>query len=541
MRIELNSGGLQGNAIIEEMKADVNRILSDSLRLDSAFSRIKAYAAYTNGTAQNVSEAIGLIEQREREEQKRAENIRDASRQVETFIGNTRAADRAVAQMIGQTQRSQGSRGTVSQSTVASADWSEMANSWAEETAKEVRSTAAKAPKAALGSKIVSDNTEEDQESKELAKKRREARDHVKRLREIMDRAQTDINKQYNDIIRKLQNNARNQKKAIKDKVEEYNKSSFLKFDSGYNLTTMNDYAVLAEANRIIYEKYVKDAGSWAFSADNARSFIKQFTDNLDMATIEEDFWVNGKKYHLKVDMTNTYGSTLGTGSITSDGKDYPLMISNFSPEKYKKSMQDATKWALSYGAKAYQDMLTELIGWDGKLSSMASSMGADKWKQDMFEKIETLLGDEMLGLATDPNYSPGRTFVDNIESLKEQLQTCKGRVEVFGNAYNYLSSMLSDDLNDMGLSDKIWGSHKEGWWFWEHDVVDYGSDWVSNINSIINNSDMETCSKIAQALDKVSDKIYNAPSFTAIGEAATRVGNGDLTALADLADLISK
>ncbi len=112
MKIEINSGGLQGNAIIDEMKADVSRILTNSLRLDSALSRIKAYAAYTNGTAQNVSEAIGLIEQREREEQKRAENIRDASRQVETFINNTRNVDKAVAQTIDMSYNNQNNSGS---------------------------------------------------------------------------------------------------------------------------------------------------------------------------------------------------------------------------------------------------------------------------------------------------------------------------------------------------------------------------------------------------------------------------------------------
>ena len=100
MRIEINAGGIQGNASIEQMKSELTSLLESSLRLQNVLDQIKAYASNVSGGTARIGTAISNIQRRAEAENRRAQNIRDASNRVETFMANTRATDRRVAQQV---------------------------------------------------------------------------------------------------------------------------------------------------------------------------------------------------------------------------------------------------------------------------------------------------------------------------------------------------------------------------------------------------------------------------------------------------------
>ena len=505
MRIEINSGGLQGNAMVDEMKADVSEMITSSMRLENVFGQLSQSIYGVTGGVGNLQTALNDIDARRRTEEQRGQTLRSASDAVERFINNTRNIDTQVAGEIGghQVEDYDKNGWNNAQSTVSGigGEWAQKGLEYAAQAAAK-----AKAEKPENATHAIKAQTTPNGEAKSSLKK----------LTRTLDEKQKRCDAKYTAAISTLNKKSKSLLGQVNNQVKNAKKNELIKMRGGYS--PPNAEGVELKVNKIIYEKCFSNLKSADFGK------VKNINDLIDQCMsfdkINEDFYVDGEKYHLNVNKTGAFGSAVVMGELTdSHGHSWSLMQTKVNPKLYVQSMQSAERYALEMASGAYKDMLTELAGWSPSLGFMASDMGATDFQQKIADKFDKLLGDEVLGVLTDPDHRLGSSLEDEILGVKDNLNDIR---DCYGNLQKtseFSAKCFASILNDKELAKQIFGTEYGGFLGLE-EKVNFNSDWMGKVESMLSSADADTCKKIQDALDWTNKRIDELGGPNGVAEA---------------------
>jgi len=85
MRIELNSGGLGGSAVISGFQTDFSSLISKSRRVVSSFQVVKTFSNHMNGGIGSLQNAVDQIDARMQQEEAKADALKTAQKSQRIF------------------------------------------------------------------------------------------------------------------------------------------------------------------------------------------------------------------------------------------------------------------------------------------------------------------------------------------------------------------------------------------------------------------------------------------------------------------------
>lgn len=100
MRIELNSGGLGGSAVISGFQTDFSSLISKSRRVVSSFQVVKTFSNHMNGGIGSLQNAVDQIDSRMQQEEAKADALKTAQKQSEDFLELVHTIDEKVSILV---------------------------------------------------------------------------------------------------------------------------------------------------------------------------------------------------------------------------------------------------------------------------------------------------------------------------------------------------------------------------------------------------------------------------------------------------------
>ena len=100
MRIELNSGGLGGSAVISGFQTDFSSLISKSRRVVSSFQVVKTFSNHMNGGIGSLQNAVDQIDSRMQQEEAKADALKTAQKQSEDFLELVHSIDEKVSILV---------------------------------------------------------------------------------------------------------------------------------------------------------------------------------------------------------------------------------------------------------------------------------------------------------------------------------------------------------------------------------------------------------------------------------------------------------
>lgn len=100
MRIELNSGGLGGSAIISGFQTDFSSLISKSRRVVSSFQVVKTFSNHMNGGIGSLQNAVDQIDSRMQQEEAKADALKTAQKKSEDFLELVHTIDEKVSILV---------------------------------------------------------------------------------------------------------------------------------------------------------------------------------------------------------------------------------------------------------------------------------------------------------------------------------------------------------------------------------------------------------------------------------------------------------
>ena len=86
MRIELNSGGLGGSAVISGFQTDFSSLIFKSRRVVSSFQVVKTFSNHMNGGIGSLQNAVDQIDARMQQEEAKADALKTVQKKSEDFL-----------------------------------------------------------------------------------------------------------------------------------------------------------------------------------------------------------------------------------------------------------------------------------------------------------------------------------------------------------------------------------------------------------------------------------------------------------------------
>ena len=100
MRIELNSGGLGGSAVISGFQTDFSSLISKSRRVVSSFQVVKTFSNHMNGGIGSLQNAVDQIDSRMQQEEAKADALKTAQKKSEDFLELVHTIDEKVSILV---------------------------------------------------------------------------------------------------------------------------------------------------------------------------------------------------------------------------------------------------------------------------------------------------------------------------------------------------------------------------------------------------------------------------------------------------------
>lgn len=100
MRIELNSGGLGGSAVISGFQTDFSSLISKSRRVVSSFQVVKTFSNHMNGGIGSLQNAVDQIDARMQQEEAKADALKTAQKKSEDFLELVHTIDEKVSILV---------------------------------------------------------------------------------------------------------------------------------------------------------------------------------------------------------------------------------------------------------------------------------------------------------------------------------------------------------------------------------------------------------------------------------------------------------
>lgn len=100
MRIELNSGGLGGSAVISGFQTDFSSLISKSRRVVSSFQVVKTFSNHMNGGIGSLQNAVDQIDARMQQEEAKADALKTVQKKSEDFLELVHTIDEKVSILV---------------------------------------------------------------------------------------------------------------------------------------------------------------------------------------------------------------------------------------------------------------------------------------------------------------------------------------------------------------------------------------------------------------------------------------------------------
>ena len=105
MRIELNSGGLEGTASLSTMQTEITALLNGADAFLSALKFIKSHTYNVNGGVGSLQGALDEVESRIQSAEVASSNLKAAKSKIGSFIELTKTVDLTVSGLVNRNKR----------------------------------------------------------------------------------------------------------------------------------------------------------------------------------------------------------------------------------------------------------------------------------------------------------------------------------------------------------------------------------------------------------------------------------------------------
>ncbi|MBR1421968.1 MAG: VWA domain-containing protein [Ruminococcus sp.] len=315
-------------------------------------------------------------------------------------------------------------------------------------------------------------------------------------------------------------------RKDIIKKIKEYDSNVLIKPQS-WAITSITDQQLLADANKVIYEKLLPEMArqnqSWNIKGTDWFNFLKSYISSLKLGQEGVDFTSNGVKYTIKINAANAPGTRYGTGTITNTetGKAYSIMLADIDPEKYKESMEDFNDYGVEWYRKAVKETFKEALGIDLSVDYILKNSGYEVsgWKEQVTSKIANfLVGDFYTCLTHVDGYKAGK--------IAEALNKLQNEDYIYKEVYKKLGELARKKLveecgGNQTLADMIWP--EKDWWWTKED-----QPWYKKYTQAIENAGDNDAMKFINALGSAAEAMEDANSGVpkAIEETSRRIND---------------
>lgn len=360
------------------------------------------------------------------------------------------------------------------------------------------------------------------QKDKTTEKKRNQAKAELDELGKKLEAQAAEIDGIF-DEISTISN------KMIKEaskKIKEYDSNVLIKPQS-WAMTSITDKQILADANKVIYEKILpeiaKQNKSWDIKGTDWLNFLKSYISSLQLGQEGAEFTSNNVKYTIKINVANAPGTRYGTGTITNteNGKTYSIMLADIDPEKYKESMEDFNDYGIEWYREAAKKTFKEALGIDLSVDYILKNSGYEVsgWKEQVTSKIaKFLVGDFYTCLTHVDGYKAGK--------IAEALNKLQNEDYIYTEVYKKLGELARNKLveacdGNLTLADMIWP--EKGWWWTKEN-----QPWYSKYTQAIENAGDNDAMKFIQALKSTAEAMEDINSGVpkAIEETSRRIND---------------